>query len=368
MGKSTRWGILGTGSICHRFAQELKYVRSARLVAVGSRTRKKAEAFADEFDVPHRHGTYEALAADADLDVIYIGTPHHLHCANTVLCLQGGKAVLCEKPFAINAAEAARMIRTARRRRLFLMEAMWSRFLPSVAKVRQLVGQGAIGELRMVFADFGFRAGVSPRSRLFAPSMGGGGLMDVGVYAVSLASMLLGRASKVVSLAEMCQTGVDGQAAAVIKYAGGQLALIATGVRTTTPQEAAVVGADGWIRLHAPWWAGGKLTVTTDKGVREIAGERSSHGFSYQVEAVGRCLAAGRLECDVMPLDESLAVMKTLDAIRAQWPLRYPMERKARKAVAAEKAKKARKVKKPAKAKAKTVRKAKKSSARRARR
>ena len=342
MAKTTRWGILGTGSICGAFAEGLTSARGAKLVAIGSRKQTTADAFADRFDIPHRHAGYKALVADPDVDAIYVGTPHHMHCENAILCLNAGKGVLVEKPFAINAGQAKRMIQAARRKKVFLMEAMWSRFLPSVIKTRQLVAGGAIGDLRMVIADFGFRAGVDPRSRLFNPAMGGGGLMDVGVYAVSLANMFLGESVKVASLAEMCKTGVDGQAAAVMKYRGGELAMIATGVCTTTPAEATILGTDGYIRMEQPWWRNGEITVYTDKGVKTYAPTIVGNGYNYQAVEVGKCLAAGKLESDIMPLDDSLAVMKTMDAIRAEWPLIYPMEKKTTKTTRKSAKKKAR--------------------------
>ena len=333
----TRWGILGTGGICGAFAEGLTSIPSAKLVAVGSRAKKTANAFADKWDIPNRHASYEALVADPEVDAIYIGTPHHLHCENALLCLNAGKAVLVEKPFSINAAEAKLMIQTARRKKVFLMEAMWSRFLPAVAKARDLVASGAIGEVRMISSDFGFRAGVDPKSRLFDPAMGGGGLMDVGVYAVSLCNMFLGESKKVASLADMCETGVDGQAAAVIKYGGGELGLISTGVRTTTPAEARILGTDGYVEMHQPWWRNGLVTLHNDKGSKTFKTSFKGNGYNLQAVEVGKCLAAGKLESDVMPWADSLAVMKTMDAIRAEWPLRYPMEKKAAKKAAKKK-------------------------------
>jgi len=328
MAKTTRWGIMGTGSICGAFADGLKSCRNGKLVAVGSRKTKTADAFAARFKIPRSHPTYESLVKDPDVDAIYIGSPHHMHCENTLLCLRAGKAVLCEKPFAINAREAKRMIDTARRKRVFLMEAMWSRFLPSVVKTRELVKAGAIGKIRMVIGDFGFRAGIDPKGRLFNPAMGGGGLMDVGVYVVSLANMFLGESVEVASLAEMCRTGVDGHACAVMKYKGGELAMLATGVRTTTPAEARILGTDGYIEMHQPWWSNGKITVHNAKGSKTFAPPKRGNGYQYQAEEVGRCLAARKHQSKIMPWADSLAVMKTMDAIRAEWPLRYPMEKK----------------------------------------
>ena len=190
--ETIHWGILGPGSISHQFATGLQSVPAAKLLAVGSRFQEKADAFADKFGAPKRHGSYEALAADPDVHVIYIATPHPQHKDAALLCLEHGKAVLCEKPFTVNAKEAEEVIASARAKDLFVMEAMWSRFFPAMAHVRKLIADGAIGEARMLQADFGFRAGVNPESRLFNLAYAGGGLLDVGVYPISLASMLFG--------------------------------------------------------------------------------------------------------------------------------------------------------------------------------
>ncbi len=208
----------------------------AKLVAVGSRTAESAQRFAERFQVPHAHSSYEALANDPNVDIVYISTPHALHYDNTMLCLQAGKAVLCEKPFAINAREASEMIATARERKLFLMEAIWTRFLPSMVRLRELLADNAIGDVRMLQADFGFRTNVDLQSRLFDPALGGGGLLDVGVYCVSLASQLFGTPDRIIGLAEIGTTGVDEQGAMLLGYPGGQLAVLSTAIRTTTPQ------------------------------------------------------------------------------------------------------------------------------------
>jgi predicted dehydrogenase len=187
-----RWGILGTGRIAGQFARGLAALDDAELVAVGSRAAQTAAEFADEHGVPHRHASYADLAADPDLDAIYVATPHPFHKGNSLLCLGAGKAVLCEKPFTINAAEAEEVVAAARGQGRFLMEAMWTRFVPAAARVRELLAEGAIGEVRMLRADFGYRAGIDPNGRLFNLALGGGALLDVGVYTVSFASMVFG--------------------------------------------------------------------------------------------------------------------------------------------------------------------------------
>jgi len=331
MSKTLGWGIIGAGSIACKLAEALPHVKGARLIAIGSRSRKKAEAFGNQYNIPHRHDSYQKLVDDPDVDVVYVATPHPMHHPHAMLALKAGKHVLVEKPFTVNAGEASELIRTARRRRLFLMEAMWSRFLPSVLKAKDLVASGTIGDMRMVMADFGFRAGVNPKGRLFAPALAGGGLMDVGVYAVSFAVFLLGEPKKIASLMEPTSTGVDGQAGIVMRHAGGELSLLATGVRTNTLQEATILGAEGYIRMHSPWWAGAPLKLSAGGKEKLIKVPVAEKGFVYQCCEVVKCISAGKAESDIMPLDESLRVMKTLDAIRAQWGLKYPMERNARK-------------------------------------
>jgi predicted dehydrogenase len=322
-----RWGILGTGNIAGQFAQGLTSLDDAELVAVGSRSQESADSFGDRFGVPRRHGSYEALASDPLVDAVYIGTPHSLHKENTIMCLKAGKAVLCEKPFAINAAETREMIAVARERKLFLMEAVWSRFLPLLVKLRELLAEGAIGEVRMLYADFGFRASVNPESRLFNPALGGGALLDVGIYPVSLAHMILGKPNRIAALAEIGETGVDEQGAMILGFPKGELALLSTAIRTSTPHEATILGTKGSIRLEREWWHGTKLTLQRGDGAPEqLDLPFEGNGYNYEAAEVGRCLREGRLESDVIPLDETLEVMETLDAIRAQWGLKYPME------------------------------------------
>ena len=322
-----RWGIIGTGNIAHKFATGLTSAADAELVAVGSRSQATADTFGDEFNVARRHADYESLAADDGVDAIYISTPHAMHQANTLLCLEAGRAVLCEKPFAINEAQAREMVASARTKKRFLMEAMWVRFLPYIVHLRQLLAEGAIGEVRMVAADFGFRAGVNPEGRLFNPALGGGALLDVGIYPVSLASMVFGdEPTDVVALSELGATGVDEQTACVLKYPGGRLASLTTAVRTTTAMEATILGTEGYIRLHKPWWRGSRLTVCKGDDEETIDLPPDGNGYNYEAEEVGRCLRAGKTESAIVPLEETLAVMRTLDRIRAEIGLRYPME------------------------------------------
>lgn len=323
-----RWGILGTGSIANKLATALAVLPDAELVAVGSRSQASADAFGDKYNIAHRHASYEALAADPDVDAVYVATPHPLHHPNTLMCLDAGKAVLCEKPFAINTREAEEMVRFARERRVFLMEAMWTRYLPIVVRVREWLKEGLIGKPRMVAADFGFRAGFNEESRLFDRAMGGGALLDVGIYPISLASMVFGKQpTRITGFADIGKSGVDEQAAVVLGYDQDELATLYTAIRTNTPQEAVIMGEEGSIRIHSPFWYGTTATLSVSKREPEtVVLNYEGNGYNYEAAEVMRCMRNGELESPVMPLDETLELMQTLDAIRAQWGLKYPTD------------------------------------------
>jgi len=322
-----RWGIISTGSIANRFVQGAQSLPDTTVLAVGSRTPAAAAAFGERHGIERRYASYEALAADPDLDAIYIATPHPFHKENCLQCLEAGKAVLCEKPFTINAAELQEVVALARARQLFLMEGMWSRFMPATARLRELLAAGVIGEPRLLDVDFGFRAAFNPAGRLFAPALGGGALLDIGVYTLSLASMIFGPPQRIASMADLGKSGVDENAAMILGYAGGALSVICAAIRTSTPQRAVVNGTLGRITLHPPFWFPERLTLEVYGGeTTEMTLPMNGNGFNHEAAEVARCIAAGRLESDIMPLDESLALMQTMDEIRAQWGLRYPME------------------------------------------
>ena len=322
-----RWGILSTGGIAHKFAEGLAFLPDAELTAVGSRTAEAAQAFGEKYQVPHRHASYEALASDPDVDVIYVATPHNFHYENSHLCLEHGKAVLCEKAFTLNAPEAEALIAFARQKKVFLMEAMWTRYLPAVVKLRQMVSQGAVGEVRMVTVDLGFRAEINPQGRLFNKDLAGGAILDVGCYVVSFASMLLGTPNQVMGLSTLGVTGVDEQTAILLGYPGGQMAQLLTALRVNSPREAIIMGTEGMLRVNAPFHVATRLTYQRGQGPEEvIAAPFQGNGYNYEAAEVMACLGSGKLESDVMPLDESLQIMLTLDKVRQQVGLRYPTE------------------------------------------
>ena len=321
------WGILGTGNIATSFATGVATMQDAKLAAVGSRRMATANAYGDRFHIARRYASYEELVQDPVIDVVYIATPHSAHLENMLLCFEAGKPVLCEKPFTINADEARVAIDRARQAKLFVMEATWMRFTPLIQELRKLLADGAIGDVRMVNADFGIRVDFDPSFRLFDPALGGGGLLDVGIYPLSLAQMILGTPTQVTGLAELGKTGVDEQSAAVFGYAGGQLAVLHSAICTETPQEATIVGTKGWIRIHAPWWMPEAMTIQlSGESPRQVNIPFGANGYTFEAAEVHRCLRAREVESPMMPLSETIAVMETMDALRRQWGLRYPME------------------------------------------
>ncbi len=321
-----RWGILSTGGIARKFAEGLQFLDDAELLAVGSRSKQAAEEFGDQYGVPRRYASYAELANDPDLDAIYIATPHPLHHENSLLCLQANKAVLCEKPFMINAAQAAEVIDYAVSHRLFLMEAMWTRFLPAMVRLRELLAAKAIGEVRIVQADFSFRTALDPQNRLFNLELGGGALLDAGIYPVSMASMVFGTPAKIVNISHLGETGADEQTAVILGYEQGQLAVLTTATRTAGPQEVVIRGTEGYIKIEN-WLGASQLQIVRPGQPPELINlPLEGNGYNYEAAEVMRCLRTGQTESMVMPLEESLTLMRTLDTIRSSIGLKYPGE------------------------------------------
>ncbi len=327
-----RWGLLGTGGICRSLAEAIALVPEARLVAVGSRNEARAEAFALAH-APHHpglraHGSYEALVQDPEIDVVYVGTPHTDHAASAELALRAGKAVLCEKPFTLNRPQAEAVVALAREKRCFLMEAMWTRFIPAITELRRLIADGAIGEPLSVLAEFGFDASaLPPEHRALNPALGGGALLDLGIYPLSLASFLLGPVESVQAQAQRGATGVDLHTAFTLRHQRGGLSQGLCSLRTTTPWAAQVLGTHGRIELHPPFFHAERFTlVRAGQAPQDHHLPHLGNGYAHQVLEVDRCLRAGLTESPTMPLDESLALMGWLDAMRAQIGLRYPGE------------------------------------------
>ncbi|HEX3029995.1 MAG TPA: Gfo/Idh/MocA family oxidoreductase, partial [Clostridia bacterium] len=295
--------------------------------AVGSRSKERAEAFAQKFGILSAYGSYEEVVNDPEVDIVYIATPHPAHKEGALMSLKAGKAVLCEKPFTVNASDTEEVIGIAREKKLFLMEAMWTRFLPSRVKAREWIKKGAIGEILMFKGDFGFRTVYEPEGRLLNPNLAGGALLDVGIYPISFASMLFGtQPSEILSMAHIGSTNVDEQFAAIFRYSEGRMASITAAVRAELGNDAEIIGTEGKIRIPHCWWADSAALIVGEK-VEIYESPYMVNGYEYEAIEAVNCLNEGKLESEVMPLDESLEIMKTLDKMRGQWGLKYPFEK-----------------------------------------
>jgi len=311
-----RWGVLGTGGIARSFTADLRFTDSGTVVAVGSRHQASADRFADEFGIGRRHASYEGLVNDPSVDVVYVATPHPMHHADTLLALRAGKPALVEKAFTMNAIEARDLVATARSLGLFLMEAMWTRFLPHMIEVRRLVADGRLGDIVTVTADHGQWFAQDPGSRLFDPELGGGALLDLGVYPVSLASMILGPPQRVVAMIAPAFTGVDGQTSMLFGYAGGAQAVLTCTSSAKSPTRAAIVGTDARIEIDGDFYTPTSFALIPRQGEpSRFSQPHPGRGLWHEADEVARCLAAGLLESPVMTLDETISIMETMDAV-----------------------------------------------------
>lgn len=325
--QTIKWGILGPGWISSKFAADLAFAAGAELVAVGGRNLEKSEKFAKQFNIPRAYGSVDELAQDAEVDIVYVGTLHPIHKENVLELLRAGKAVVCEKPFTMNAAEAKEIIELARDKKVFLMEAMWTRFLPPIRKVMEWIAADKIGEVRLVKADFGFDIGWAPESRLLDPALGGGALLDAGIYPVSFASLIYGEApAKIMSSARIGATGVDEQFSLLFEYEGGRTAALNGAVQLGMVSDAYIYGTKG--HIHVPNFLFGKSASLHAKGAEaeSFVDNRQAEGYAFEAEEAMNALREGRLESSIIPLDETLTIMSTLDEIRKQWGLRYPAD------------------------------------------
>ncbi len=316
-----RWGVLATGGIAARFARELALVPDAELVAVGSRTASSAEAFATEHGVARSHGSWEALAADPDVDLIYIATPHSHHHAAASLCLRAGKPLLVEKAFTLDLAQAQELVTVARERQLFLMEAFWTRTLPAILKAQQLIADGAIGEVVAVQAAFGIAFDPDPAHRLRNPQLGGGALLDLGVYPIGFAQLLLGEPNQVRAWAQLFPEGTDARTSIALGFPSGAVASLYCGtggdLRTAT-----VVGSTG--KIDFPWgFHAAERFVLHRDGADPQEFQDAPSGLHFEAAEAGKCWREGKLESDLVPLSSTLSVMRTMDAIRAQIGVSY---------------------------------------------
>jgi predicted dehydrogenase len=325
---TVRWGILGTGRIAQTFAHDISLVPGAELAAVGSRSTDSAGEFAQAFHVPTAHSSYEALVQDDTVDVVYVATPHARHADDTMLALEAGRHVLCEKAFAMNAREAQRMVQAAREHGLFLMEAMWTRFHPTISSVRRMVRDGALGPIRTVHADISTFREPDPDDRLFDRDLGGGTLLDLGVYPIAFAFDLFGAPDTVQTSVQMGETGVDEQCAAIFSYENGLQMTWQASFRADGGRGLTLAGPDGRLQNARDWWKGTPFRHIPAEGHPQVVGEDvDGNGYQFEIAHVCNCLRDGRTESPVMTLDESIAIMQSMDDIRESWGLVYPNDK-----------------------------------------
>jgi predicted dehydrogenase len=329
MNKKIRWGILGCGKIANKFATDLKLVSDAELAAIASRDRIKSDAFRESYNPALCFDNYEGLVSSPEVDVIYIATPHGFHYEHAMMCLLHKKAVLCEKAFAINANQAKEMISVARQQKVFLMEAFWTKFLPQYEKVMNIIQSGEIGEVKLIQADFGFRAPEPLAQRLYDVTLGGGSLLDIGIYPVFLAQAILGKPVAVQAMMTPYASGADEQCAITLKFENGALAVLSSTFAADTPVEALIAGTKGRIHLRNRFHnAISTIEIIIGRNDPETINVIREEGYGYQFEArhVNECLQRGIIESPVMRHADSLLLMETLDKIRSACGIRYPVD------------------------------------------
>lgn len=320
------WGILGPGGIARAFAKDLGFIQGHAIAAVGSRSLENAQKFAADFGGV-AYGSYEELVADPSVDAIYVATPHPAHHDNVILAINAGKPVLCEKPFAVNAKQAQAMVDAAARNQVALMEAMWARFLPHYAKVREIVGSGVLGPILSIHADHGQRLADQGIARLIEPDLAGGALLDLGIYPVSFAHMILGNPSQITSSAVMTDKGVDAQTSMIFNYDNGAQAVLTTTMIEQTPCRAVVAGLNGWLEIDRTFYNPAAMRVVLNDGtVTEYPNAYKGHGLREQAEIFKQLVRSGKLESDILTWADTVNIMKSLDTVREQIGLKYPFE------------------------------------------
>jgi predicted dehydrogenase len=328
--RKIRWGILGCGRIAGKFAADLQLVEDASLAAVASRDLAKAKAFASQYPAWHCHGSYEALVTNPEVDVVYVASPHALHAEHTLLCLSHGKAVLCEKPFSMNALQARAMAAMARDRNVFLMEALWTKFMPHYQKLMHMIRSGELGEMKSVLVNFGFATPQPAPERMFNPELGGGSLLDIGIYNVFMAMSALGRPDEVEAWMTPAASGVDEQCAVTFRYQSGAMAQLFSSFASHMATEADFCGTSARVRLAHRFFEPstsieyypGRVETKTILPFEKTPG----WGYHYEIRHVQDCLRRGLSESPVMGLHDSIELMEVLDEIRQKAGIRYPSD------------------------------------------
>ncbi len=321
--KNIKWGILGPGKIAKKFITSLRHVEDAELYAVASRSLERATAFAEENGAKKAFGSYEEMLQDDEVEVVYVATPHVFHYEHSLLCLEYGKAVLCEKPFAINREQVEKMISTAQEKKVFLMEAMWTPFLPHIKYLNEVLNSGRYGEVKKLTADFGFAAAFDENGRLFKKSLGGGSLLDIGIYPIFLALHTLGDPKEISATAQMGSTNVDEVCEVQFEYPNGATAELHSSIVEHTPTAAEFVLENAVITIHSRWHEPSTVTIKTSTETISKSFEVASYGYEYEAAHVQEMLRKGKTESDIMTFEKSLQLISLLDRVRKEIALEY---------------------------------------------
>jgi len=324
MAERVRWGILSTGWIADQFVSDLRFVQDGEAVAVGSRSVEAASAFARRHGIARAYGSWQELAGDPEVDVVYVATPHHAHHDAAMLCLNAGKAVLCEKPFTLDRASSEELVETARGADVFLMEAMWMRCFPAIHRIAGLIGDGAIGQVTAVHADFGLSGYLEPTHRLRARSLGGGALLDLGVYPITFAQVYLGAPASVHAWTHLGPEGTDETTGILLGHESGAVAALTCSIVGDSARRAVITGTEGRIEVPRDFFHPSGFELWRRDTVERFDDPFEGLGYHFEAAEVQKCLRAGRTESDVVPLAETLSVMTTLDAVRAKIGVTYP--------------------------------------------
>ena len=322
-----KWGIIGTGGIAHAFAKDIAYLSDQVIAAVGSRNLETAESFVKTIPGARAYGSYDELINDSDIDAIYVAVPHPSHKENVIAALNAKKPVLCEKPFAVNAREAKEMVAAAKANDVALMEAMWARFLPHYAKIREIVASGVLGQITTIHADHGQRLADQNIPRLIEPSLAGGALLDLGIYPVSFAHMVLGIPQSITASAIFTDKGVDAQSSMILNYANGAQAVLNTNMVVQTPCTAVIAGLHGYLEVNRTFYNPTSMRLTLFDGtVTEYSSDYQGHGLREQAIEFARVVKSGAKESPILRWEDTIAIMKIMDTVRSQIGLKYPFE------------------------------------------
>ncbi len=323
MKKEVNWGILGCGRIAQKFIEDLKMVAGANCIAAASRDQERANSFATINQIPKAYSSYEALVLDEDVDVVYIATRNHQHHQNTMLAINHGKAVLCEKPLALNQSQVKEMLERSKSKNVFLMEALWTRFLPATIKAKEIIDSGNLGDIIHIYADFGFIAD-SDKVRLFSKTQGGGSLLDIGIYPIFLAQLFFGAPKRIEAQAELTEVGVDMSCGMCFHYQNGQQAMLHSTLKANTQNQAWIHGTKASLLIHPRFHESEQISIYKNlKRVDDLFLNKEGHGYSHEIQHVHDCLQKGLIESPLWSHEDSLLLSKTIDSVKSKIGLSF---------------------------------------------